>query len=154
MKNSTKVDLINLPNFAIGPPTAQRNWGYNPTDKVLEVNHIHQVVEQLRGEGLTADDLLATFVSRRVSPLQRRVHKICHMSGPLDPTRTSTIELNKAQIRKRVKAIARTKMTEEWEWGKEPHSRSNRPPQVSNFAQTYLFRRHKLLCRFPFYTWP
>ena len=64
---------------------------------------------------MTADDLLATFISRRVSPLQHRVHKICHMSGHLDPTRTSTVELDKAQIRKRVKAIARTRMTEEWE---------------------------------------
>ena len=96
-----------------------------------EVNHIHQVVEQLKGDGMSADDLLATFISRRVSPLRRRVHKICHMSGPLDPTRISTVELDKAQIRRRIKAIARTRMTDEWEWGKEPHSRSNLPPKVS-----------------------
>ena len=126
--------MINLPRFAIGPPTAQLNWGYNPTDKVLKVNHIHQVVEQLKGEGMSADDLLATFISRRVLPLQRRVHKICHMSGPLDPTRVSTVELDNAQIRRRIKAIARTKMPEEWEWGKEPHSRSNLPPKVSTSA--------------------
>ena len=42
------------------------------------------------------------------------------MSGPLDPTRTSTIELDKAQIRRRVKAIARMRMMDEWEWGMEP----------------------------------
>ena len=70
---------------------------------------------------MSADDLLATFISRRVLPLQRRVHKICHMSGPLD----------NAQIRKRIKAIARTKMPEEWEWGKEPYNRNNLPPKVS-----------------------
>ena len=80
---------------------------------------------------MSADDLLATFISRRVLPLQRRVHKICHMSGPLDPTRVSTVELDKAQIRKRIKAIARTKMPEEWEWGKEPYNRNNLPPKVS-----------------------
>ena len=97
-----------------------------------EVNAIHDVVEELKGAGMTADDLLATFISRRVSPLQRRVHKICHMSGPLDPTRTSTIELDKAQIRRRVKSIARMRVTDEWEWGMEPYSHSNLPPAVSN----------------------
>ena len=85
VKNTTEADLINLPSFAIGPPTAQLNWNYNPKDNVAEVNHIHQIVEQLKSEGMTADDLLATLISRRVLPLQRRVHKICHMSGPLDP---------------------------------------------------------------------
>ena len=98
MKNTTDVDLINLPRFSIGPPTAQLNWGYNPKDKVLEINTIHVVVEEIKRAGMTSDDLLRTFVSRRVCPLQRRVHKICHMSGPLDPTRVSTIELDKSQI--------------------------------------------------------
>ena len=132
MKNSTDVDLINLSVFVLDPPTEQHNWGYKPNDKVAEVKEIRRVIEQLKEEGMSADDLVATFISRRVSPLQRRVHKICHMSGPLDPTRTSTFELDKAQIQRHVKAIARTQMTKEWEWGKEPHSRNNLPPIVSN----------------------
>ena len=154
VKNSTDVDLINLPDFVIGPPTAQLNWGYNPTDTVTEVNQIHRVVAQLGKEGMTADDLLATFISRRVSPLQRRVHKICHMSGPLDPTRTSTFELDKAKIRRRVKAIARTKMPEEWEWGKEPHSRSNLPPQVNDLNRHMLSTDVNFYVGSAFYTWP
>ena len=101
------------------PPTAQLNWGYKPNN-----NAIHQVIVELKKAGMMADDLLMTFVSRRVSPLQRRVHKIYHMSGPLDPTRMSTIELDKAQIQRRVKSIARTRM--------EPYSRNNIPPSVSN----------------------
>ena len=132
VKNTTNVDLINLPNFVIGPPTAQLNWSYNPKKHVLEVHAIHQVVKEMKTTGMTADDLLMTFVSHRVSPLQCRVHKICHMSGPLDPTRMSTVELDKGQIRRRVKSIARTRMTDEWEWGMEPYSRSNLPPAVSN----------------------
>ena len=78
------------------------------------------------------EDLITTFISRRVSPLQRRVHKICHMSGHLDPTRTSTFELTKAAIRWRVKAIATVRMSEKWTWGLEPYSRSNLPPAVSD----------------------
>ena len=56
------------------------------------------------------------------------------MSGKYDPTRISTHELNKAEVRRRVKAIARTTMTEEWEWGLEPHNRTRLPEQVSNLA--------------------
>ena len=132
VKNATDVDLINLPAFVLDPPTEQHNWGYKPNDNVAEFKEIRRIIKQLKKEGMSANDLVATFISRRVSPLQRRVHKICHMSGPLDPTRTSTYELNKAQIRRHVKAIARTQMTYDWEWGKEPHSWNNLPPIVSN----------------------
>ena len=54
------------------------------------------------------------------------------MSGPLDPTRTSTFELRKDAIRRRVKAIATVRMTPDWGWGLEPHSRGNLPPTVSD----------------------
>ena len=124
--------MINLPAFFLDPPTEQHNWGYKPNDKVAEVKEIRRIIKQLKKEGMSANDLVATFISRRVSPLQRRVHKICHMSGLLDPARTSTFALDKAQIRRHVKAIARTQMIDDWEWGKEPHSRSNLPPAVSN----------------------
>ena len=50
-------------------PTAQLNWGYNPKKKVLEINNIHQVVEELKEAGMSADDLVATFISRQVSSL-------------------------------------------------------------------------------------
>ncbi len=45
-------------------------------------------------QGLTSEDLIAAFIIQRVLLLQRRVHKICYMSGRLDPTRTSKIELS------------------------------------------------------------
>ena len=125
----TGVQTCALP---ICPSVEQHNWSYNLKDRVPEVNSICRVVEQLKEEGLTGDDLVATFISRRVSPLQRRVHKMCHMSGPMDPTRTSTRELTKAQVWRRVKAITKTQLTAEWEWGLEPHSRTNLPPVVSD----------------------
>ena len=92
----------------MGPPPAQPNWKYDPKDLSSEVNQIHRFVIQLKGEGMTGDDLVATFVSQRISPLQHRTHKICHMSGRHDPNRHTTVELTKAKIRKRVKAIAKT----------------------------------------------
>jgi hypothetical protein len=55
--------------------------------------------------------------------------------------------LTKPEIRRRVKAIAKTKMTDDWEWGKAPHDRENPVPIVSTrktlpdilFIPTYSF---------------
>ena len=44
-------------------------------------------------ERLGAADLVASFIARRVQPLQRRSHRMCDMSLRMDPTRTSTREL-------------------------------------------------------------
>jgi hypothetical protein len=42
-----------------------------------------------------ADDIVRAFITRRILPLQCRSHKICQMSGPMDPTRITTFELTK-----------------------------------------------------------
>ena len=140
--------MIGLPKFGVGPPAMKLNWDYDPKELVPEINQIHKAIIQLKdSEGMSSDDLLATFISRRISPLQRRVHKICHMSGRHDPTRMTTFELTKPEIRRRVKAIARTSMTDDWKWGKEPHDRAHPAPAVStgnlltviSFMPTYSF---------------
>ena len=77
------------------------------------------------------DDMLRTIVWRRVSPLQMRGHKICHMSGQLDPTRMSRHILNKGDVMKRVKAIASSEMEEEWNWNVKPFHRNRRAPRVN-----------------------
>ncbi len=56
---------------------------------------------------------------------------MCFYSGRQDPTRMTTIELTKAQVRLRVKAIAESLMTDDWEWGIAPYDRANPPPIVS-----------------------
>ena len=85
-------------------------------------------------------DMAGAFISRRVSPLQRRVHKICHMGGRMDGTRTSTHEVSDDQIFLRVKAIARlpAKM-ETWSWGMQPYSRASPAPNVSFFLLANVF---------------
>ena len=64
--------------------------------------------------------------------MQQRAHKICHMSGRLDATRTSTFELSDDEIPSRVKGIAKLpgKM-KEWSWGKKAFCRASPPPIVS-----------------------
>ena len=108
-----KVDLIGLPEtFKIGPPPTQdNNWDYDPDlekDKaeIEELNLMHTALVDLLAEGMTCDDLLRTFIDRRVNPLQRRTHKMCYMSGPLDPNRMSTFELTPESVFRRVKAVA------------------------------------------------
>jgi hypothetical protein len=65
-------------------------------------------------ERLTTADLLCCYASRRVLPLQARVHKICHMSGRFDPTRTSKLELSHPAVARRVNFISQAKLPDDW----------------------------------------
>jgi hypothetical protein len=73
------------------------------------VNALHRVMGELCNASLMPEDIIACFVSWRVSPLQRRSHKICQMSGAMDPTQHSTHELSPADILWRVKDICKTR---------------------------------------------
>jgi hypothetical protein len=107
VKNTTAVDLLNLPPYVDEPPVAMKNWTYNPKNMEGPVNALHRVKDELHDAGLTPQDIIACFISRRVSPLQRRSHKICQMSGAMDPTRHSTYELSPADILRWVKDICK-----------------------------------------------
>lgn len=132
VKSAAGHDALNLPEFTIEPPTAGLNFGYNPAETIVELQTVHTTLDNLLKNGLTSDDLTRTFISRRVSPLQRRVHKMCHMRGALDPTRISKHELDKASVFRRVNAIAANEMSDKWRWGVKPFYRENLPPQVSS----------------------
>jgi hypothetical protein len=69
------------------PPFEMKNWTYNPKNMVGLVNALHRVKGELRDVGLTPQDIVACFISQRISPLQRWSHKICQMSraGPWTP---------------------------------------------------------------------
>ena len=71
-------DHINLPDFADHPPTAMRNWRATPASSSDTVGQLQARLRELtETEGLTATDLLAAMVARRVLPLQHRPHLIC-----------------------------------------------------------------------------
>jgi hypothetical protein len=135
VKCITTADKVRLPPFAIGIP-GKVNWEMDPKNTVAEINQIDAEIVNLKKEGLSGDDLLATFISRRISPLQLRTHKICHMSGRHDPNRFTTVELSKAQVWKRARAIATTAMPIDWQYGKEPYDRAHLPPTVSILLST------------------
>ena len=91
VKSAERCDALNLPEFDIEPPVAEKNFKYSPAELEL----VAGVLTGLVDKGLCADDLLCTFVFRRVCPLQMRVHKMCHMKGRLYPTRLSRHVLTK-----------------------------------------------------------
>ena len=86
-------------------------------------------VKKLVEEGLRGDDLVATFVYRRVLPLQERAHKMCFMIGLRDPTRISTFSLDKTRVWQRCRAIAEFKGTTDWTFGVIPYRRSDPAPR-------------------------
>ncbi|KAK1629253.1 hypothetical protein QYE76_003568 [Lolium multiflorum] len=123
---------INLPEFNPAPPTSRLNWGHNAksADPDAEVNLLWDFLgECVAGGRLSAEDLLCTYVERRVLPLQGRIHKIGHMSGRLDPTRTSKVALSKAQVARRVNSITKANLPDDWNWGLPPYDRSS-PPEL------------------------
>ena len=120
VKSAKGHDALNLLEFRIEPPTTELNFRYYPAGTFSEIQIMHEALEDLLEKNLCTDDLLWVFVCRQVSPLQRRVHKICHMSGLLDPTRISKHDLTRASIKRRVNAIAYTEMSDKWRWGVEP----------------------------------
>ncbi|KAK1682720.1 hypothetical protein QYE76_043568 [Lolium multiflorum] len=134
VKNANPAfDRINLPEYDPAPPTTRLNWGHNAKspDPDAEVNLLWDFLGECVAAGrLSAEDLLCTYVERRVIPLQGRVHKIGLMSGRLDPTRTSRIALTKAQVAHRVNNITKANMPEDWAWGLPPYDRAAPPERI------------------------
>ena len=102
----------------------------------------------IQSEGLTGPDLLATFVTRWVLPLQSRPHLICQMSGQLDPSRMCTKDMPHDEVAHMVNYLANCKLSVEWQFGKEPYSRAHPPPTVCSLFPFLL------LVLSPSFSWP
>ena len=103
----------------------------------------------VQSEGLTGPHLLAAFVTRRVLPLQSRPHLICQMSGQLDPSRMCTKDMPHEEVAFMVNYLANCKLTEEWQFGKEPYSRAIPPPTVRSPCLFFF-----LFALLPSSSWP
>jgi hypothetical protein len=115
VKNSGPTDLINLPAFVPGDPS-RTNWQFNPRNSHDETDRIVRFIGKLKEHNeLTTDDLVRTFIARRVLPLQRRAHKICQMIGRFDPTRITTFRITRADVVAKARLISKTKMSVDWE---------------------------------------
>jgi hypothetical protein len=127
VKNKGAADFINLPAYLPGPPS-RANWRHNPGNTHVETNRIVRFMEQLNKDiDICSDDIICTFISRRVLPLQRRVHKISQMSGSGGATRITSFGLRKSDVVLKAKQICRTEMLADWSWGLRPFSFNNPP---------------------------
>jgi hypothetical protein len=127
VKNTGEADLINLPAFNPAVPT-KVNWSFNPKTNHIETNRIIRFMDNLMKEtNISSDDIIRTFISRRVLPLQRRANKISEMYGPRDPTKITGLPLSKEDIVLKARQICQTDMPMDWEWGLLPLSSTNPP---------------------------
>ena len=139
-------DLIGLPPFVVGPPANTEKWKKKTSGRDKEGKAVASRIEDLIKMGFRGDDMVATFVHRRVLPLQQRAHKMCHMSGLRDPTRISTFPLDKVQVWHRCRAISEFKGNSDWTYDVAPYRQKNLPPAVS----TFLFLLQYAPCLFCF----
>jgi hypothetical protein len=129
VKNSGRANLIDLPPYQAGPPS-RTNWSYNPKTDHAETNRVVRFLASLKKETkICSDDIIRTFISRRVLPLKRRAHRMSEMYGPGDPTKITGRPLSKKDVVRKAKQICQTAMPFAWEWGLLPLSSSNPPTQ-------------------------
>ncbi|KAE8766800.1 hypothetical protein D1007_61928 [Hordeum vulgare] len=128
-------DALNMPPFDIAPPT-WRNWDA----KTPKVAFICAHLDILEKSGLLGRDLLTTMVVRRILPLQRRPHLVCHMGGRHDPCRLSTKRFTPGAVVRRVNLISIARMDEsgEWTWGMSPFNMAHPPPMLFENLQGSL----------------
>ncbi|KAE8817868.1 hypothetical protein D1007_04491 [Hordeum vulgare] len=132
-------DALNMPPFAIAPPT-RRNWDAKTPRPHPEVARICAHLDILEKCGLLGRDLLATMVVRRILHPHRRPHLVCQMSGRLDPCRLSTKRFTPGVVARRVNLISTARMDEggEWTWGMYPLNRAHPPPMLFETLQGSL----------------
>jgi hypothetical protein len=124
-------DHINLPPFEAGGPEWE-NWSAAPPRPSPDMEKILQRVTTLQTEGgLEPTDLLLAFLVARVSPLQRRSHKMCFLGSARDPTCHSSKALSALEVARKANRIADVKLQASWTWGLEPHDRDNPIAEVS-----------------------
>ena len=88
-------------------------------------------IQNLVSLGLTGRDLLMAWVSRLVIPLQRRLHKLCFLSGMRDPSQTAWEIMSEEEAAQLANAIIDGRVEDDWEFNVAPYRRSTPPPQVS-----------------------
>jgi hypothetical protein len=125
------VDHINLSPFDANRPERD-SWSTSLPHPSLDMEKILQRISTMQTEGgLEPADLLLAFVVARVSPLQRRSHKMCFLGSTRDPTRHSSKALSALEVARKVNRIADVKLQASWTWGLEPHDRVNPIAEVS-----------------------
>ena len=118
-------DCHNLPEFELPPPTAKYQWATKVGAGDVDLDEQVKRMEKLVSDGLRAADLVAAWITLRVLPLQRRVHRMCDMGSRKDPTRITTHQLTQEEVRARVVELTDAPCPDPFEFGMECYSRKN-----------------------------
>jgi hypothetical protein len=141
VKNLKKgANYINLPPFNANGPGERDSWSASLPRPMPDMVKILQRITQKEGN-LKPSDLLLAFLDARVSPLQRRSHKMCFLGSARDPTRHSSRALTAIEVAQKANRIAEVKLSASWAWGLRPYDHSNPVAEVrlSGFASAPLF---------------
>jgi hypothetical protein len=137
MRNLKKgVDNINLLPFDASGPSNRDSWGASLPHPSPDMGKILQWIVTLQTEGgLRPPDLLLAFLDACVSPLQRRLHKMCFLGSGRDPSCHSFRALTAVAVAQKANRIAEVKLPASWAWGLRPYDRRNPVPEVGSPAQ-------------------
>jgi hypothetical protein len=134
------VDYVNLPPFDTGGPGERDNWSTSLLGPDPDMANILRWIVALQAEGvLKPPDLLLAFIDARVSPLQRRSHKMCFLGSNRDPTRHSSKALSVAVVAEKANKITEVKLRVEWAWGLKPYDRNNKIAEVCFPGSAFTF---------------
>jgi hypothetical protein len=112
------ADYINLPPFDASGPGERDSWSAPLPHPSPDMTKILQRITALQKDGnLKPSDLLLAFLDARVSPLQRRSHKMCFLGSARDPTRHSSRMLAAVEVAQKANRIAEVKLPATWAWG-------------------------------------
>jgi hypothetical protein len=119
------ADNINLPPFEANGPERD-SWSAPLPRPAPDMEKILQRISALQKDGgLRPPDLLLAFLVARVSPLQRRSHKMCFLGSARDPTRHSSRTLSATEVAQKANRVADVKLQASWKWGLKPYDRDN-----------------------------
>jgi hypothetical protein len=119
------TDHINLPPFEANGHEWD-SWSAPLPRPTPDVEKILQRISALQKDGgLRPPDLLLAFLVARVSPLQRRLHKMCFLGSARDPTRHSSRTLSATEVAQKANCVADVKLQASWKWGLKPYDWDN-----------------------------
>ena len=88
-------------------PVPNNHWD-KETLSVTELEGIRPFLKQIRAmkdQGLSGVGVVASFIRRRVQPLEERIHYGFEYTGPEDPARVTTNELMKDEVLERIQNV-------------------------------------------------
>jgi hypothetical protein len=124
-------DYINLLPFDASGSGERDSWSASLPHSTSDMDIILQRITALQTDGgLKPSDLLLAFLDAHVSPLQRRLHKMCFLGSDRDPTRHSSWALTAVEVAQKANRIAKVKLPASWAWGLRPYDRNNQVAEV------------------------